>query len=109
MKRILYTLMMTAVVGVGLSSCMAPPNAPIPYLFDGRLDGTEHRQAIIFLHGRGGKSHHFFRHGFVNEVRRRHLLVDIVAPAAHVGYYRSQTLVERLREDIIKPLRRRGY
>ncbi|MFN2367284.1 MAG: alpha/beta fold hydrolase [Desulfurivibrionaceae bacterium] len=90
-----------------LSSCA--PKEPIPVLEYGKMDASEHRNLLIILRGFGGSHHDFEKNGIINEVRRSKLPFDIVVPAAHFGYYRTETLPERLKHDIIDPARAKGY
>ncbi len=65
--------------------------------------------AIVFLRGRGGSPEDFAENGFVDEVLRRRLPYDMMAPNAHFGYYFSRTLVPRLKQDVIDPAKAGGY
>ena len=88
---------------LALVSCA--PKVPIPVLEYGRMDASENKHLLILLRGRGGSHKDFAKHGIIDEVRKRNLPFDIVAPAAHFGYYRSESLPDRLKEDIIDPAR----
>lgn len=84
-------------------------NAPLRTLYY-QADSPSHgKTMIIFLRGRGGSHQDFADEGFVEAVRERHLPVDMVAPNAHFGYYMGETLIPRLKEDVIEPARREGY
>lgn len=64
---------------------------------------------IVFLPGVFDSAQKFERYGFVQAVRRHRVQADIVAVDAHVRYYGAGLIVERLRQDVIEPARRRGY
>jgi pimeloyl-ACP methyl ester carboxylesterase len=64
---------------------------------------------VVFLRGRGGSHRDFERLGFVDAVRERGLPYDMLAPNAHIGYYFAETLVSRLKTDLIEPARAEGY
>lgn len=64
---------------------------------------------IVLLHGKGGKTSDFEKAGFIQAIRDKGLLVDMIAVNGHLGYYFKRTLIERLRVDIIKPAIDRGY
>jgi pimeloyl-ACP methyl ester carboxylesterase len=71
---------------------------------------TERRpHLIIFLRGQGGSHKSFQKEGFVSAVRRRNLPFDMVAPNAHMGYYVAESLVPRLKQDVIDPAMADGY
>lgn len=94
-------------VWLTISACA--PKVPIPVLEYGKMDASENQNLLILLRGRGGSHRDFAKHGIIDEVRKRNLPFDIVAPAAHFGYYRTETLPERLKQDIIDPARAMGY
>lgn len=47
--------------------------------------------------------------GFVSAAREQKFDADLIAVDAHVGYYARETMLERLRRDVIQPARSRGY
>lgn len=91
------------------TGCFSRAATPIPVLEYGRMDASEHKNLLILLRGLGGSSEDFDKHGLIQQVRARHLPFDISVPDAHFGYYKSRTLEERLREDVIQPARQKGY
>jgi pimeloyl-ACP methyl ester carboxylesterase len=97
-----------AVLAVG-SGCFFRTRVPIPALEYGRMDASRHKNLIILLRGLGGRPEDFFEHGLIQEIRRRQLPFDILVPDAHFGYYRSRSLEERLKKDLIQPAREKGY
>jgi pimeloyl-ACP methyl ester carboxylesterase len=64
---------------------------------------------IVFLPGMGDDAEDFEKNGFVEEVRRHGLSVDIVAANATIGYYSRGIFADRLEADVIAPRRTRGY
>jgi len=64
---------------------------------------------VVFLPGLGDAAEDFERLGFVAEVRRRALSVDMIAANATLGYYARGTFPDRLATDVIAPARARGY
>jgi pimeloyl-ACP methyl ester carboxylesterase len=103
----LKTLLLLGLSFPFLYSCT--PEVPIQVLEYGEMDASEHKNLFVILRGRGGSHYDFEEHGIIDEVRRQKLPFDIVAPAAHFGYYRTETLPERLKHDIIEPARAKGY
>ncbi|MDE2401439.1 MAG: alpha/beta hydrolase [Burkholderiales bacterium] len=64
---------------------------------------------LVMLPGAYDSSQDFLREGFLAAVRERQLDVDVQLVDAHVAYYTEQTILERLRQDVIEPARRQGY
>ncbi len=71
--------------------------------------GHQARCLAVFLPGMGDDAEDFDREGFVAEMKRRELSVDMVAANATLGYYARGTFIERLTTDVIEPARARGY
>ncbi len=96
--------------GVLLTGCAwFGTDAPLKPLSYDAVKGERQPNLILFLRGRGGSHRSFAKEGFVAAVRERGLPFDMVAPNSHLGYYVAETLVPRLREDIIDPAKARGY
>jgi len=94
-----------------LAACpwMRSPETPMPAV-DHQAHGPEKaRGLVVFLPGFGDGPDHFTDNGFVNQVRKLDAKWDAIATDAHFGYYRKFTILERLREDVIKPAREKGY
>jgi pimeloyl-ACP methyl ester carboxylesterase len=64
---------------------------------------------VVFLPGMGDDAEDFERLGFVAEVKKRDLSVDMVAAHATLGYYARATFPERLATDVVDPALARGY
>src|SRR3989304_2971071 len=64
---------------------------------------------FVFLHGRGGSARDFEDNGFVQEIKKEGLPVDMVSVEAPLGYYANQSIVVRLKEDVIGPAKTGGY
>jgi len=64
---------------------------------------------LVMLPGAYDTPRDFIDHGFVAAVRERHLALDIQLLDAHVAYYTGQTIVERLRQDVVEPALQQGY
>ena len=67
------------------------------------------RCLVVFLPGMGDDAEDFERHGFVADMARRGLSVDMVAANATLGYYARGTFLQRLATDVVGPARARGY
>lgn len=85
-----------------------PAKVPMDSLAD--VEGSASgRTLLVLLPGAYDLPRDFFQQGFVRDIRRRAWPVDIIAVDAHVDYYTSQTVVQRLHADIIEPALARGY
>lgn len=67
------------------------------------------RCLLVLLPGLGDSENDFVDRGFVAAVHARNLDVDTIAANATLGYYAKQTLVDRVRTDILEPARAKGY
>lgn len=94
-----------------LCGCMSTPpvTTPIHSITYTHPLEKNHDTLIVLLHGKGGKASDFEKAGFIQSVRDKGLLVDMIAVNGHLGYYFKRNLIERLRNDIIKPALSRGY
>lgn len=70
---------------------------------DGRAD-----ELVVLLPGRHSLPGEFVREGFLEKMRAARPAAKIVLPDLHIGYYRKQTLAERLHRDVIAPARDAG-
>jgi hypothetical protein len=84
-------------------------NAPLKTLYYRNNDQASLENMIIFLRGFSGSYEDFASEGFVDDIRTRRLPFDMASPDAHSGYYFGETLVPRLRTDIIEPAKAQGY
>jgi pimeloyl-ACP methyl ester carboxylesterase len=81
----------------------------IPMAQEWYRQGHGHDQLIVFLRGLGDDHRIFQREGIVDEVWAHGLEYDMVAPNAHLGYYRAENVDVRLKEDVIEPAKAMGY
>lgn len=84
-------------------------DAPLKPLYYEAVQGERQPNLIVFLRGRAGSHKSFADEGFVAAVRKRDLAFDMVAPNSHLGYYVAETLVPRLKKDIIDPAKAQNY
>jgi pimeloyl-ACP methyl ester carboxylesterase len=84
-------------------------NAPLKTLYYKTEEYSYQKKMVIFLRGRGGSHIDFASEGFIDEIKTRKLPFDMAAPNAHLGYYIGETLVPRLKADIIEPAKAKGY
>jgi pimeloyl-ACP methyl ester carboxylesterase len=106
-------LIFRVTVGAGLllsTACAAFLPAPVPMRRVSYDDPSGHAQCLlVLLPGAGDSAEDFAQHGFIDEIRRRPLSVDVLAANATMGYYFRGTLPERLDADAIQPVLARGY
>jgi pimeloyl-ACP methyl ester carboxylesterase len=101
-----FILLLTlAVYQVG---CVKPITVPIETEW---LAGTEqpHRILLIYLPGNGDAADAFKRNGLLSQLHDRNIMVDVLGVNAHLGYYRNGSIIERLKQDVIEPAKKRGY
>lgn len=96
---------------ISLVSCSFPTNRTLQRLdYPAPLGTTiEDRTLIVFLRGKSGSHRSFESSGFVDELHKQGLPVDVVAPNTHFGYYMGRSVVDRLKADIIDPAKSSGY
>jgi pimeloyl-ACP methyl ester carboxylesterase len=89
--------------------CAATPKVPLDSLSYPAQASGRSENLLILLRGIGDSNAIFQEQGVIDEIRRRHLPFDIVAPDTHLGYYKAHSLEERLKTDVIAPARSMGY
>lgn len=67
------------------------------------------RGALVLLPGFGDDPETMVEHGFIATLQQHAPQLDAFAADAHFTYYRKGILVERLEQDVVAPLRSRGY
>lgn len=94
-----------------LTGCVAVPPAkgPIERVEFPYRAGRKVDRLLVLIHGRGDNPRSFAEHGFLEELAKRAMPIDVVAVYAHPGYYAERNLAERLHEDVVFPKRQEGY
>lgn len=64
---------------------------------------------LVFLPGVKDDHHDIFDLGAIDALEASGLDWDVVTVDAHLGYYREQSFLDRLEEDVLAPARDRGY
>lgn len=106
-SRILKSALFLTLVFV--AGCFPPTTVPIETIRYEAPDKQPPRLLIVYLPGNGDPITVFRKKGLVEAVRQRGLQADIIAVNAHIGYYVNGTVFTRLKEDVIKPAKTRGY
>jgi pimeloyl-ACP methyl ester carboxylesterase len=106
--RVMWVSMLSA---WALCACASWFPAPVPMRkLEWRQPGaSQARCLVVFLPGLGDDAEDFERNGFVADVTKRALSVDVIAAQATLGYYARGSLPDRLNTDIVGPARARGY
>lgn len=94
-----------------VTGCASWLPAPVPMRTSSyRADPNKQaRCLLVFLPGMGDSDKDFAEHGFMDELRKRKLDVDVISANATLGYYGKQTLRDRVMADILVPARKAGY
>ena len=103
-------LVVTLAAAGGSSGCYRPGPATVPMRTLEIANGSPGtRCLVVFLPGRGDTPEHFGRNGFPEELQRAGSRCAMIGADAHLGYYFERTVVDRLREDVLEPARKRGF
>lgn len=96
-------------ISVLSSACASLRPAPTPMPVERLAAGAAaSRCAVVFLPGRYNRPAAFAKAGFAEALAVRGIDAEVVAPDAHLGYYARRTVLERLHEDVVAPLRAAG-
>ena len=110
-RRSPLLLVLLASLGLSASGCLAPfrsaTPAPLPSLEVSRAAAATPCTALL-LPGTWDYPKDYVRHGFGELALERGAPIDLIAVDAHVGYYKKKSIVVRLHEDHVKPLRASG-
>lgn len=89
--------------------CIRPRPATVPLrtIALPTSGGGEARCLVVLLPGRRDSPEDFIRYDFAGIAAEAGLRADFVAVDAHLGYYYRKTIVDRLRDDVIAPRRKR--
>jgi pimeloyl-ACP methyl ester carboxylesterase len=90
-----------------LAGCVRLRPATVPLRTVSYPGSGQPRTLVIFLTGRRDSPEDFGREHFPEIAARAGVKADMIAVDAHLAYYYNRTIVERLREDVIAPARRR--
>ena len=104
--------LLLALVGLtSLFACAMPRPTAVPLATRAfpLQEGARACCLIVLLPSHGDTPQDFVDHGFVAAVRRAEVPVDVLAVAAHSGYYFKGTVATRLHTDVLAPARAAGY
>jgi pimeloyl-ACP methyl ester carboxylesterase len=85
--------------------------APMPVTWDEPGPAAESKGLTVLLPGIFDDPDDFIDEGIVSAVRAHEPTMAVASADAHIGYYKGKanTIVQRLRQDIVLPACRRGY
>jgi pimeloyl-ACP methyl ester carboxylesterase len=92
---------------VTLTGCARLRSTPVPIRTVSYPGTGQPRILVVLLPGRYDSPEDFGRYSFPEIAARAGVRADMVAVDAHLGYYYKRTIVDRLREDVIAPARKR--
>ena len=104
-RSVEYFLCLAALLAV--AGCVRPRPASVPLRTVSYPGSGQPRTLVVLLPGRRDSPEDFGRERFPEIAARAGAEVDMIAVDAHPAYYANRTVVERLREDVIAPARRR--
>jgi len=92
-------------------SCTAlrPPKTPMHSIRYPAPAAAGSRSVLVLLPGYGDRDDTFAERGFIEAVHGAAPHITIVAADAYFGYYRKRSLLTRLEEDVVAPLRKEGF
>jgi pimeloyl-ACP methyl ester carboxylesterase len=101
--------MLLAFPWLAACSYLRAASEPMPKLVLRSLGPERARGVIVLLPGLGDRAETFQERGFAAALLAAAPDYDVIAADAHFGYYRAGSLVLRLEQDVMGPLRRQGY
>ena len=104
-SRWVLLLVVPLVMFLGACAAFRPATAPIRTIEI--HNAAEPRCLVVLLPGRNSTPESFT--GFAKGVEERQLPIDLVAVDAHLRYYRTRSVIERVRTDVIGPAMLAGY
>src|SRR4051794_35510688 len=95
----------TPLVALSLTGCLRLMAAPIPMgsISDASPEAEPAKCLLVLLPGVADRAGTFRSQGFVEEIRKRGLSVDLVAADSTVGYYLRGVDAQRLERDVVAP------
>jgi pimeloyl-ACP methyl ester carboxylesterase len=99
-----------AALALACAACQTvrPPTTPMATRGFGSSSAGSGRCLVLFLPGRRDNFGDYGRRGFPEMASRAGVGADYVEVDAHLGYYKAETISERLHEDVIAPVQARG-
>jgi len=98
------------ICALALAGCVGAgdPAAPLTVHTIATSCATPVDTLIVLLPGARDHADEFVDEGFVDALRSRGIAADVALVDASVGYYKADTIVQRLDADVVGPARARG-
>lgn len=95
-------------VALAAGGCFAlrPATAPLDTLT--LAENVSADCLVVLLPGRGDSPQRYLENDFAAIAAGHGIDAEILAVDAHLGYYRNQSVADRLRDDVVRPARERG-
>lgn len=108
-RRCLLGSLAAAWAAVGCAGRRPAAVAPMQTIEIANRRATRADLLLVMLPGAYSRPQEFLDEGFVEALRVRGLAADVTIADAHLGYFVERTVLERLRVDVVRPARERGY
>ena len=108
MRRALFAAVLVLAIACAACAPVRPASVPMATRALGGSSGGAGGCLVLFLPGRRDKLGDYGRRSFPEMAARAGLVAQFVEADAHFGYYKAQTITDRLYEDIVAPARARG-
>jgi pimeloyl-ACP methyl ester carboxylesterase len=99
---------MMALFALILSGCLREAKVPIPTIYHETNTMSDNCTLFVYLPGNGDSPEAFEKNGLFRSLQERGIATEVAGVDAHLGYYSDNSLVARLKEDVIEPARIRG-
>jgi pimeloyl-ACP methyl ester carboxylesterase len=86
-----------------------PTAVPMDMISDRGGCAPRATELVVMLPGARSSPDEFVDEGFVAALRRRGLPADVTMVDSHMGYYTNESMLQRLRDDVVLPARTAGY
>jgi pimeloyl-ACP methyl ester carboxylesterase len=99
-----------ALLAIVLSGCYQVREAtvPVPAIYHDATS-SDACTLLVYLPGNGDNPDAFAYNGLIMSLRSQGLDATVVGVDAHLGYYLNNTLVARLKEDVVEPAKKKGF
>ena len=97
-----------ALLALLISGCVREATVPIPTIYHDAI-GSDSCTLLVYLPGNGDSPDAFAYNGLLMSLRTQGLDATVAGVDAHLGYYSNNSLVTRLKEDIINPAKSKGF
>ena len=107
----LITILLVFCHAVFITGCIMPPatSNPMDAVHLDKNPGKQSEIVFVFLPGRRDEPEDFIKNGFIDDLWKKGINADVVIADAHLGYYYERIFDDRLMQDIINPLKEKGY